>query len=391
MTQCLELQRSRTQDEGSQNTVELIYIILDAVSDALAMSELKTTAPLSYNGLNVVAYNLSPLGYGTWQGTARYGTAVGIAAANAEYVGVTWETGTETEHRTIALDAPPEERRWVARDGTGALRGNNPSVYPTFLGAVGWDGEKLNGYDVVVPRLVFAVTRRFMRTEWTNDFFRLVTTKAGRVNSGAFWCWDAGELLYLGCSGSRKYGGEINQVADVEGVFSNFDGVLGVTRDSSDNGTLYFELVQVGEIPIIHDINVYDDAAMTNKVAEAQAIGEAGTKTLSEVGGSGISGEVVVASVAETEAIVTWPFEYEAQFRIAVSENITEADNFSIGLMQSVVKEGWQYLWVQYEKQVNADTKTQYPYAAFVENVYKTLDFDLLLLGANPFIGDGGS
>lgn len=74
---------------------------------------------------------------------------------------------------------------------------------------------------------------------------------------------------------------------------------------------------------------------------------------------------------------------WEINFRFAASENITEADGIMVGTLGPIVKEGWEYLWVEYEDVEDATAKklVKQPIAAFVETVYRKRDFALLGIG----------
>lgn len=71
---------------------------------------------------------------------------------------------------------------------------------------------------------------------------------------------------------------------------------------------------------------------------------------------------------------------WECQFKFAVSRR-QENINICAGLTVPV-KQGWDYLWVEYGSDDSNGRMVQVPKAAFVERVYRTGDFSKLGIGA---------
>lgn len=72
---------------------------------------------------------------------------------------------------------------------------------------------------------------------------------------------------------------------------------------------------------------------------------------------------------------------WEVRYHFQVSPNKTD---LVIGSIGGIVKKGWEYLWVQYEDDVdnNAHVMIRKPRAVYVEKVYETAEF--VTLGINP-------
>jgi hypothetical protein len=76
----------------------------------------------------------------------------------------------------------------------------------------------------------------------------------------------------------------------------------------------------------------------------------------------------------------------EAVFLFSASENIHVADNFKIGDIGPIEKEGHEYLWVEYENREGVDDQGRpyiFPAAryAFVEQIYRKFNFSGLGIG----------
>lgn len=73
--------------------------------------------------------------------------------------------------------------------------------------------------------------------------------------------------------------------------------------------------------------------------------------------------------------------DWEIAFRFAGSPN---ASGLSIGEITGINKGGWEYLWVRYTDDIDAQSVVQVPASVYVERVYKSGDFSLLNIGVDP-------
>jgi hypothetical protein len=72
---------------------------------------------------------------------------------------------------------------------------------PELYGAIGWDGEKVAGCEIIVPRLEFAITAFYTPGWMTWSKARDLARATGKTNSAAWLGFEEGELLYLGATG----------------------------------------------------------------------------------------------------------------------------------------------------------------------------------------------
>jgi hypothetical protein len=72
--------------------------------------------------------------------------------------------------------------------------------------------------------------------------------------------------------------------------------------------------------------------------------------------------------------------DWEITFRFAASPNMT---GLQIGDITGINKKGWEYLWVRYadDEDANAKVLIKKPIAAYVEKVYEDGDFSGLGIG----------
>ena len=69
----------------------------------------------------------------------------------------------------------------------------------------------------------------------------------------------------------------------------------------------------------------------------------------------------------------------EVTFNFEISKNRT---GIVVGDITGIDKEGWDYLWIRYQSDVDADTLVKIPAFAYVERVYPRADFNALPLFA---------
>lgn len=72
---------------------------------------------------------------------------------------------------------------------------------PDLDQAIGWDGKKVNGVEIVVPKLEFTVTAYYAPAVVTAAFMKSLARATGKTNNGVWLGFAAGELLFLGATG----------------------------------------------------------------------------------------------------------------------------------------------------------------------------------------------
>ena len=71
--------------------------------------------------------------------------------------------------------------------------------------AIGVDGDSVAGVDIVVPQLTWTETYDVPSTYVTYDYIKSIAALTGTVNNAAFRSFAAGEVLFLGASGSHEW------------------------------------------------------------------------------------------------------------------------------------------------------------------------------------------
>jgi hypothetical protein len=74
-----------------------------------------------------------------------------------------------------------------------------------MFGAIGVDGDSVQGVDIVVPQLQWTETYDVPHAYVTTAYVKKVSGLTGSVNNGNFRGFAAGEVLFLGASGSQEW------------------------------------------------------------------------------------------------------------------------------------------------------------------------------------------
>lgn len=170
---------------GTKNDVELHEEANKTISQTLAFWQ--------YPGANVQlmaeSYSVEYLGDEAWHVTINY-SKDGADGDESDPLrkSRSFDTSGGTQHITQALAE--------ARFGNGA---------PDQQLAIGVDGDNVNGVDIVVPALSWTETYDVPSKFVTSLYIRGVASLTGTVNNAAFRTFAAGEVLFLGASGSQDW------------------------------------------------------------------------------------------------------------------------------------------------------------------------------------------
>jgi hypothetical protein len=104
-----------------------------------------------------------------------------------------FDTGGGTQHITQAIPVD------------GGFEFTYPPEAPNQSGAIGVDGDSVNGVDIVVPSLTWTETYDVPHQFITAQYIKTLSKLTGTVNNATFRTFDAGEVLFLGSSGSQEW------------------------------------------------------------------------------------------------------------------------------------------------------------------------------------------
>lgn len=171
---------------GSKNDVE----VHDDVNTTLTLNALFWQYPNQpLNSLQAESYTLEYLGDDAWQLEVTY-TSMGADGDEQQQPlnrSRSFETGGATTHITQGLSE--------TKYGDG----------PDMNGAIGVSSDGVAGVDIVVPQLTWTETYDVPSRYVTPGYIGVVHSLTGTVNNSPFRQFAAGEVLFLGCSGSQQW------------------------------------------------------------------------------------------------------------------------------------------------------------------------------------------
>ena len=185
----IERATSREQSVGFERPqAELTYLVTGTEDEAAVKLQVENRAPAFYGGMPFQNYSISPLGAGVWEATVNYGVREPKELNGSSF---SFDTGGGTTHITQSLE-------------TVAKYGGAGGVAPDCKGAIGVTKDSVDGTDITVPVYSFTETHHIPVANVTNAYKTALFLLTGKTNSATFRGFAAGEVLFLGASGSQR-------------------------------------------------------------------------------------------------------------------------------------------------------------------------------------------
>jgi hypothetical protein len=154
--------------------------------------------------LQAESYSLEYLGGDAWHVTVDYvkeGGADDDSQADPLRRSRSFDTGGGTQHITQGLSVGSGEtldfeRRYPATGSNAA---------PNQSGAIGVDGNSVQGVDIVVPALQWTETYDVPSVYVNTAYIKSIAKITGSVNDAPFRGFPADEVLFVGASGSQDW------------------------------------------------------------------------------------------------------------------------------------------------------------------------------------------
>jgi hypothetical protein len=149
--------------------------------------------------LQAETYTLEYLGDDAWQLEVTY-TKEGAEDPEEE----------DPLRRTRSFDTSGGSQHITQADPVGAgqtldFERRYPSGAANQSGAIGVDGDSVNGVDIVVPALTWTETYDVPHQFITAQYIKTLSKLTGTVNNADFRTFPAGEVLFMGASGSQEW------------------------------------------------------------------------------------------------------------------------------------------------------------------------------------------
>jgi hypothetical protein len=163
-----------------------------------------------------VNQQISSVGYG-WQYPGVADAQLWAESYSIAFLGDNaWQVTINYEKTGAEPSTPDPMKRARSFDTTGGTQHITQAHYETpFPGgapfqynAIGVDSNGVNGIDIVVPQLQWQEQYDVPNAYVTATYVRGLAGVTGTTNSGNFRGFAAGEVLFLGCSGSQEWDDE---------------------------------------------------------------------------------------------------------------------------------------------------------------------------------------
>lgn len=151
------------------------------------------------NRLQAESYTLEYLGDKAWQLEVTYSKDGAEDDEQREPLkrSRSFDTGGGTQHITQGLP--------VGEGETLDFEFRFPSTANNQSGAIGVDGDSVQGVDIIVPQLTWTETYDVPSPYVTTAYIKTLSSLSGTVNNASFRGFAAGEVLFAGASGSQQW------------------------------------------------------------------------------------------------------------------------------------------------------------------------------------------
>jgi hypothetical protein len=202
----------------AQSSYKKSWKIFGTSDDVAVHNDVNLTLTASYlfwtypgqplNQLQAESYTLDYLGDKAWQLTVNYVSRGADDDTKPDPLrrSRSWDTSGGTAHIT----QQPQYGAGTAAGGRATSTekrypASGDSAAPDQKGAIGVDGDRVNGVDVTIPALQWTENYDVPAAYVTNDYVKAVSALSGSTNNAAFRSFRAGEVLFLGGSGSQDW------------------------------------------------------------------------------------------------------------------------------------------------------------------------------------------
>ena len=186
---------SRKWNTGDNASVDLFYDLEGTSSDTFAKTLAESSTPTTYEGLVRHSINLEPVWVDTtaadghWLVTVRYSVQDPASGGDSTFC---FDTSGGTQHIT-------QSKEPIGRYAPAGI-----VIVPDHKGAIGYNGETVEGVDITVPVYTWGETHYLADILVTWGYRGTLFGLTGRTNDAPFKGFAAGECLFLGAAGSKR-------------------------------------------------------------------------------------------------------------------------------------------------------------------------------------------
>jgi len=186
-----------TGSDGAAESAEFLYTLRGVASEGDARALATSSTPATYGALQRRSISLEPAHIDTtnadtciWDVTVQYGPKDEPEAGDEPTF--SFDTTGGTQH--------------IAQSKQNISKTAASGAAPDFKGAIGVTSNGVDGVDITVPVYAFTYTYYLAPEAVTQSFRMQVFALTGKVNNSSFRGFAAGEVLFLGATGSVRRG-----------------------------------------------------------------------------------------------------------------------------------------------------------------------------------------
>jgi len=177
---------------GKDGSASIQYRVLGTSSLSAATSAFLSTIPRIHDGYPYKNYSYDEVGFGNWIFTANYSI----------------DEPPKPEDFTVNFDTTGGKAKIIYSLETVGVATRPHEIAPNFHRGIGWNGERFEGVDIVVPAFKWTETHYKSLEFITRSYRRLLRQMTGTVNNEPFRDMDAGEVIFLGAQSQNKRGAD---------------------------------------------------------------------------------------------------------------------------------------------------------------------------------------
>ena len=236
----VDLSLEQGSGSNSNSTATVTYIVEGTDSDITACTSAYEFAPEDFSEIPKKSASVAErLTDTAWKIEVNYGSesksSSGDGGSEDDEATMNFDCSAGTKHMTQAIE------QTCVYAGSGEKKDSSDEASAVPIGWNGKDGSESEaaGVDVSIGELRETYTKTMSKSKVTGTSWkRKVAELVGKVNSGSFKGWNAGEVMFLGCSysapskGSKKVTVAGQNVGSVKG----FEYLWALTDDEVKDG-----------------------------------------------------------------------------------------------------------------------------------------------------------
>jgi hypothetical protein len=188
MAERVRSRRSQLAVDSANGSIVRNYFVMGGSDDLAVRALCDSVIEPTYGGMYYHNYAIDPVGPAFWDVTVNYFSTLPKSSTAPVF---SFDTTGGTAHVNVSK-------------ATVRSYGLNDDEAPDYFGAIGVNGDSVEGCDVVVPQFSFSVTAYVPRALVTSAYRRVLFGLTGRTNDKPWNGFEEGEVLFLGAQGSVR-------------------------------------------------------------------------------------------------------------------------------------------------------------------------------------------